>query len=217
MRLAQYLNRAYRAVFGTRYVDLAHRVSVTPVYIGMILKGSKVPSDPVVVRMARALGLDPIRALQLARWDRADRYDPSVKKFISRGFDEARLVRVPELGRAWAGEPLWAEEHIMAWHHVPKEWTRGATCFMLRVDGDSMIGDGIHDGDHILVARDLPVENGAIVVARFNDEVTVKRLRTDNGSTFLEPSNPDYRPIDVTDAADFVVVGRVIWSGRQHN
>jgi SOS regulatory protein LexA len=216
MRLAAYFGKAYPSLHKTGYADLARRVLITSVYVGMILKGTKIPSDPIVVRMACALGLDPVRALRLARNDRADRDDPSIKKFLSGGGEETELVRVPELGSAWAGEPLWAEEHITAWHRVPREWTRAATCFMLRVHGDSMTGDGIRDGDHVLVARDLPVEEGAIVVARLNDEITVKRLRRNDRSWLLEPSNPDYGPIDVTDVEDFAVVGRVVWSGRQH-
>jgi repressor LexA len=79
--------------------------------------------------------------------------------------------------------------------------------YLLKVKGDSMIDDGIFDGDLIAVHRTPVAENGQIVVARLDGEVTVKRLRRNKDGIALLPRNPDYAPIVIADGADFAIEG----------
>jgi len=95
--------------------------------------------------------------------------------------------------------------------HLPKEWAP-AGAFLLRVQGSSMEGAHILDGDYVLVHPQETAVNGEIVVALIGDEATVKRFyRTDRGIT-LKPENPKYKPIEVqkSDAASFKLVGKVM-------
>jgi DNA polymerase V len=86
-----------------------------------------------------------------------------------------------------------------------------ATYFM-RVTGDSMIGDGINDGDLIVIDRADQVKDGSIVVARLNDEFVVKRFRMINGRPWLYPANDQYEPIEITEGADFEIWGCVTFA-----
>jgi len=117
----------------------------------------------------------------------------------------SRGIRLPEerglpiVGRVAAGSPVLAEEHIEDYCELPADFFRPAADYFLRVTGDSMVGIGICDGD-LLAVHSTPVANdGDVVVARLDDEVTVKRLRRGSERHRLQllPENPDYAPIDV--------------------
>lgn len=118
---------------------------------------------------------------------------------------------VPLLGRVTAGNPVAAEENVVRRIPVPAEWTAGGLHFALRVDGDSMVGAGIYDGDYVIVRQQGNPSSGKIVVALIEDsKTTVKRL-TRHGSHFvLQPENPRYRAIPIgseSAAIQGVVVG----------
>lgn len=83
------------------------------------------------------------------------------------------------------------------------------TTFMVRVEGNSMTGAGIDDGDILIVNRDLPAQNGDIVVAVLDNEFTVKRLRQARGRMYLVPENPAYPPVDVSRAGTVEIWGVV--------
>jgi repressor LexA len=117
----------------------------------------------------------------------------------------SRGIRLPEerglpiVGRVAAGSPVLAEEHIEDYCELPANFFRPAADYFLRVTGDSMVGIGICDGD-LLAVHSTPVANdGDVVVARLDDEVTVKRLRRGRERHRLQllPENPDYAPIEV--------------------
>ena len=117
----------------------------------------------------------------------------------------SRGIRLPEerglpiVGRVAAGSPVLAEEHIEDFCELPADFFRPAADYFLRVTGDSMVGIGICDGD-LLAVHSTPVANdGDVVVARLDDEVTVKRLRRGRERYRLQllPENPDYAPIEV--------------------
>jgi repressor LexA len=104
---------------------------------------------------------------------------------------------LPLVGRVAAGNPVLAAEHIEA--HVrldPALFTPRAD-YLLRVRGSSMRDAGILDGDLIAVHKRETAEHGRIVVARLDDEVTVKTLEHRNGRVRLLPANPDFAPIEV--------------------
>jgi DNA polymerase V len=84
-----------------------------------------------------------------------------------------------------------------------------AATFFLRVQGDSMSGAGIHDGDLLVVDRAREVKSGAIVVAAVNGELTLKRLKLDGERVWLLPENPDFAPLEIRDGMALVVWGVV--------
>lgn len=84
-----------------------------------------------------------------------------------------------------------------------------AATFFTRVSGHSMRGAGIHDGDLLIVDRALEPQDGRIVIAAINGELTVKRLRLRKSGNWLVPEHPDYRPLKITEGLDCVIWGVV--------
>ena len=117
-----------------------------------------------------------------------------------------RPGQIPVVGIVTAGAPVLAVENLegmMAWEGDP-------SCFALRVRGDSMVGAGILSGDKVVVRPQSSADDGQIVVARIGDEATVKRLSRRNGQVWLLPENPDYEPIDGSQAELIGLVKAVI-------
>lgn len=106
-----------------------------------------------------------------------------------------KTISVPLLGRVAAGEPLFAEQNIDHYIDVPEEMMRGKEVFALEVKGDSMLGAGILPGDTIIVSSQQTANNGEIVVALLEDEVTVKRFYKEKDYVVLKPDNKQYAPI----------------------
>lgn len=104
---------------------------------------------------------------------------------------------LPLVGRVAAGQPILAEEHIEARYQVDPELFKKQPHFLLRVCGMSMRDAGILDGDLVAVHRTPEVRNRQIVVARLENEVTVKRYRQEGHRVWLLPENPDFAPIQV--------------------
>jgi repressor LexA len=121
-------------------------------------------------------------------------------------------VSVPIVGRVAAGQPILAVEHVTGAIVVPTRWARG-TIFATRVEGDSMLGANIVEGDVIIAAATSSARDGEIVVARVGSDVTVKRLRSIGGKPRLLPENPEHRPVE-TDA-DTEIVGEVVGLVRE--
>ena len=109
----------------------------------------------------------------------------------------APAAALPLVGRVAAGSPIMSEGNIEATYTVDPALFRPRADFLLRVVGMSMRDAGIVDGDLLAVHRAQTAENGAIVVARLDDEITVKRLRHRQGRLLLLPENPDFEPIEV--------------------
>ena len=104
-------------------------------------------------------------------------------------------VALPLLGRVAAGRPIEALETADS-IAVPEEFVRRQNTFVLRVVGSSMVGDGILDGDYIVVEERPTAENGETVVATINGEATVKRFyRERAGKIRLQPANDTMQPI----------------------
>ena len=117
----------------------------------------------------------------------------------------ARPGQIPVIGVVTAGLPILAVENQEG--TIP--WSE-AGCFALRVRGDSMINAGILEGDKVIVRPQSSADNGQIVVARIEDEATVKRLLRRNGQVWLMPENDNYSPIDGTHAEIIGVVKGVV-------
>jgi repressor LexA len=99
---------------------------------------------------------------------------------------------------------------------VPADFLRSGDHFVLRVRGDSMIGDGVHDGDLIVVQRAESASDGEMVVAMVNGEVTLKRIFRDGRATIrLQPANPEL-PTMLAPAAEVQVQGVVVGLLRRY-
>lgn len=119
----------------------------------------------------------------------------------------ARLV-LPVLGRVAAGAPIGAAEEMDRQIELDYSLFSPQPDYLLRVQGDSMREDGILDGDLVAVKRTVDAHDGQIVVARIDDEITIKRLKRTRRGIWLLPRNPDFAPIEVPDDADFAIEGR---------
>jgi len=164
---------------------------------------------PTLREIAAGLGLEQhssaqrlVEALARKGWiERSDRHrglrllaSPEVPVAASRRPD---LLQLPLVGRVAAGAPILSDAHIDAVYAVDAALFRPRPHFLLRVEGDSMTGAGIFDGDFIAVHRSPVAEEGRIVVARVEDEITVKRLRREGERFRLDSENPAYAPIFV--------------------
>ena len=112
---------------------------------------------------------------------------------------ESENEGLPIIGRVAAGSPILAEEHIEDYCELPATFFSPNADYLLQVRGDSMIECGIMDGDLLAVHKTQNVNNGDIVVARIEDEVTVKRFKRSRSKhqVTLYPENKDYSPIEI--------------------
>lgn len=117
------------------------------------------------------------------------------------------VLRLPVLGRVAAGLPIGADIGSDDFVVLDRVFFSPAPDYLLKVQGDSMIDEGIFDGDLIGVHRTPDAQSGQIVVARIDDEVTVKLLKIGKDRIRLLPRNPDYAPIEVMPDQDFAIEG----------
>ncbi|MBV1906316.1 MAG: transcriptional repressor LexA [Pseudomonadales bacterium] len=118
----------------------------------------------------------------------------------SRGIRLPQESGLPIVGRVAAGDPILAAEHIEDTVDLPSSFFRPSADYLLTVHGDSMINVGILDGDLLAVHKTSEARNGEIIVARIEDEVTVKRFQRTGSSKHLVtlfPENDDYSPIKI--------------------
>jgi len=135
----------------------------------------------------------------------------SINKATSR--PSTRLVEIPIVGRVAAGQPILAQERIEDTVQVDS-FLLGTNkkVYGLRVQGDSMIGDGILPGDYVFVKKQLDADDGEIVVAMIDDEATVKRVYFEGDRVRFQPSNPRMAPIYVrqSDFRSTMILGVVV-------
>ena len=117
----------------------------------------------------------------------------------SRGIRLPDSAGIPIVGRVAAGDPVLAEQNIEDYCDLPPTFFKPSADYFLVVKGDSMMEVGILDGDLLAVHSTPVANNGDIVVARIEEDVTVKRLHKTSQKHLLEllPENPDYEPIKV--------------------
>lgn len=106
---------------------------------------------------------------------------------------------IPIVGRVAAGNPILAEEHIEDYCEIPQSFFHPRADYLLTVHGMSMRDAGILDGDLLAVHRTSQARNGEIIVARIEDEVTVKRFKRERNRALVQllPENPDFDVIEV--------------------
>lgn len=104
---------------------------------------------------------------------------------------------LPLIGRVAAGEPILAQEHVESHYKIDPALFHPQADFLLRVNGMSMKDIGILDGDLLAVHKTTDVHNGQVVVARVDDDVTVKRLEKRGREVLLHAENEEFAPIKV--------------------
>ncbi|NQY86657.1 MAG: repressor LexA [Colwellia sp.] len=104
---------------------------------------------------------------------------------------------LPLIGRVAAGEPILAQEHIEDYYKMDGSLFHPTADYLLRVNGESMKNIGILDGDILAVHQTTDVQNGQVIVARVENEVTVKRFKREGNIVYLQAENEDFSPIIV--------------------
>ena len=134
--------------------------------------------------------------------------DPSRSRGVKLLGHEAkrRTQPVPYYGKIAAGEPALLAENRKGFITLDRRFLPGPEVFFLKVEGDSMIGRGILDGDYVLI-QEKDAKDGDIVAARIGEEATIKTLRRRDGKIVLEPANPAEKEIVVPKGSDFAVLG----------
>ena len=183
---------------------------------------SKHGYPPTVREIGKAVGLHSSSTVHahLAKLESLGvlRRDPSkpraLEVLVQRAKKAVRQTGLPLVGQVAAGEPILAEENITDHVRIDSVLVGdgGRKVFALRVSGDSMIGDGIFDGDYIFVRKQLHAGAGEIVVAMIEDEATVKRFYPEGDRVRFQPSNPRLKPIYVSreDFRETQIIGVVV-------
>lgn len=163
---------------------------------------------PTRVEIARQFGFRSINAAEQHLRALARKGAIDLMAGTSRGIRLKRGAGLPVVGQVAAGSPLLAEEHLQGSQPVSGALFTPKADYLLRVSGLSMRDAGILDGDLLAVHATPKANNGDLVVARIDGEVTVKRFQRKGSKVTLLAANPDFAPIEV-DARkqDFVIEG----------
>lgn len=160
---------------------------------------------PTVREIGEAVGLTSSSSVhaQLANLERRGllHKDPTKPRAMTLSEPRVDGVVVPLLGRVAAGAPTLADENVEDYLTVPTSFAPGADLFALKVQGDSMVGAGILDGDVVVVQSRSDAATGDIVVALLpgpaEPEATVKRLKRERNRVMLVPENPRLEPFEM--------------------
>jgi repressor LexA len=135
-------------------------------------------------------------------------------RLSKRYLDRTRQTEgIPIIGRVAAGEPILAEENIEGYIDFKELFGRSEDKFILKIVGDSMVDEGIMDGDFVVVKPASTIENGRIGVVLLDDEATVKRVYIQRGRIALKPANraAGYKTRYIKRSSEnFRIIGRVI-------
>ena len=133
--------------------------------------------------------------------------DPLLKRSIRIVGQNDNITQVPIVGTVTAGAPILAVESIEGYFPYTGSVSRDKPLFALHVRGESMIEAGILDGDLVIAEKTPYARNGDLVVALVEDEATVKTFYKEDGYYRLQPENPSYMPIIVSDVS---ILGKVV-------
>lgn len=123
--------------------------------------------------------------------------------------EPAQIFYLPLVGHSAAGNPIVMNESVEGYLPVDKR-IAGDQSFLIRVEGDSMIGAGIEDGDIVVIRPQPVVESGQPVLIRINDETMIKYFSPQSDKILLKSANPIYKPIEIKASMNFSIIGRVI-------
>lgn len=152
-----------------------------------------------------------LETLEKNGYIRRDPTKPRTIEILDDNFNLLRreMVNVPVVGTVTAGQPILAVENIESYFPVPAEFMPNQQCFILNVQGESMVNAGILDGDQVLVRQQPDAQNGEIVVALLGEEATVKRFYKEKNCYRLQPENDTMEPIIVDSDQEFKILGKV--------
>lgn len=136
-------------------------------------------------------------------------------EILEEGFynNSRELVNIPIVVRVAAGVPILTEENIEDTFPIPIDYVKNDTCFMLPVKGNSMVDEGILDGDLVLVRQQQNASDGDIIIALLDDSATVKFFSCDEEFIRTDPANAVFEPIRVRECE---VLGKVIGLYRRY-
>ncbi len=181
-------------------------------FLKSFLSGHKYP--PTIREIAAHFGIsvkgayDHVKALEKKGLIACDNNRSRAIEIIETQSDSDDIQRqVPLLGHVAAGMPLFAEENNEGSLSLPASMVGSGDVFALRVEGESMIGAGIMDGDVAVFAHQPNAENGQIVVAMVDEAVTLKRFYKEKNRVRLQAENPAYPPLYT---ADVRILGRLV-------
>jgi len=192
-----------RPQIGPAEVQLTARQRRILEYISETVRERGYP--PTVREIGEAVGLTSSSSVhaQLANLERRGllHKDPTKPRAMTLAEPRAEGVLVPLVGRVAAGVPVLAAEHVEEWLTVPMGFAGDAEHFALRVQGDSMIGAGILDGDVVIVRAGSTADDGDVVAVLLpgpaEDEATIKRLKRTRNRVVLVPENPALEPFEM--------------------
>ena len=142
--------------------------------------------------------------------------EASLLKFNSN--KENNSIEIPILGRVAAGYPILSEQNIEGTLFIDSSLIkRGNNYFGLKVRGESMIEDGIFEGDTVIVKSQNNANNNEIVIAMVDKDTTVKRFSKNKMKIKLLPANKEFEPITITPENDFSILGKVVGVYRTYN
>lgn len=117
-------------------------------------------------------------------------------------------VGLPIVGQVAAGQPILAIEHVESYISLDPFLFEKKADYLLRVKGESMLNSGIRDNDLLVVHATKVIRNNQIVVARLNDEVTVKRFKKAGSKIYLMPENDNFDRIEINSKTEeFTIEG----------
>ena len=159
---------------------------------------------PTIAELATVLGINSPNAVRDHLRALARKGAIELTPTASRGIrlceaptQDNQTLRLPVVGRVAAGTPILAQQHIETYHQLDASLFRPQANYLLQVRGNSMQDAGVLDGDLLAVHKTTQATNGQIVVARIEDEVTVKRFKQTANKVFLLPENKDFEPIEI--------------------
>ncbi len=166
---------------------------------------AKTGMPPTRVELARILGFRSANAAEEHLKALARKGAIEILSGTSRGIrvvgehknNQPEEEGLPLVGMVAAGEPILAEEHVEAHYDVDPTLFHPGADFLLRVQGESMKDIGIMDGDLLAVHKTQNINNGQVVVARVEDDVTVKRFYREGSQVTLKAENQLFDPIKV--------------------
>jgi repressor LexA len=162
---------------------------------------SRTGLPPTRTELARRLGVRSANSAELLLRALARKGVITLIPGASRGIQLTDVVEaeagLPVVGRVAAGAPVLAAAHIEEWHRIDPTLFRPAPDYLLRVSGTSMQDIGILDGDLLAVHATPDAKDGQVVVARIEDEVTVKRFFRQGHHVVLKAENADFAPIEI--------------------
>ncbi len=209
-----------RDAAGLKKADLARRLNISPSHIGSLEKGIANPPPTERLEQICAIlnvtGENKKKLFDLAFQERNEKELHKFQKISSVDVslitvDDADLISVPVFSKCPASVKSWVSGDIERYEKISKLFTGGRRMFIMKIHGDSMNRAGIDDGCLVLVDADREPKNGCIVIARVDDECTVKRYYKTDHTITLSPdsTNPEHQPMLFTKSNRIVIHGVV--------